>query len=495
MFLLECCRDRQYDEYVFSEDDEEEETQEEGYCHHAEEVRDHEAAADSILIHGRENLSYEEPQKNQHCSYSEDFTTPRESLNNEQDSDQEEEEEFIGRNADDAISNSLSLARRPITSTITMNTYKSDGRVCVGRKIKNKKVQEANFTRDDRFFIFDPTHHQFPNKKLIIQDNHDDDGGDSCIDDSSSAPSRVSSEWRKDSETEEALSSSSRRSFPKKWESSYTLFQKYDEEMSLLDRITAQKLQETEYLRSMEASPTSISKRIASSVKKKGGDVGHLINNPYAELEAAYVAQICLTWEALNWNYKNFESKHHQWPHEADRGCPASTAQQYQQFHSGIVLIENEDWEEDEKDGGLESRISSESFLKIMEDGIRTFMKFLKADKEKPCQMVAAYFWRKRRLMVDPTLLRLIKKVNQKKRKKVKDVGARKRKVVIKGEEEEMDVLMAMIDLKVVSRVLRMKELSEAQLHWCEHKMSKVRIVAGKLQTDYSTPLFFPSSL
>ncbi|XLT90908.1 hypothetical protein HN873_012583, partial [Arachis hypogaea] len=40
------------------------------------------------------------------------------------------------------------------------------------------------------------------------------------------------------------------------------LFQKYDEEMSLLDRISAQKLEETEYVRSMEASPRSISERI-----------------------------------------------------------------------------------------------------------------------------------------------------------------------------------------------------------------------------------------
>lgn len=69
--------------------------------------------------------------------------------------------------------------------------------------------------------------------------------------------------------------------------------------------------------------------------------------------------------------------------------------------------------------------------------------------------------------------------------------GTRKRKLKV---EEEMDVLMALIDLKVVSRVLRMNELSEGQLHWCEEKMSKVRVVEGKLQTDYySTPLFFPS--
>lgn len=82
------------------------------------------------------------------------------------------------------------------------------------------------------------------------------------------------------------------------------------------------------------------------------------------------------------------------------------------------------------------------------------------------------------------------------KRVKVKDVrhrgkGLKKRKLKV---EEEIEMLMALIDLKVVSRVLRMEELSEEKLHWCEKKMSKVRVVEGKLCRDYSTPLFFPSN-
>ncbi|XLR03870.1 hypothetical protein S83_070068 [Arachis hypogaea] len=201
----------------------------------------------------------------------------------------------------------------------------ADERVCVGRTIKNKKVQEAKLTRDDRFFIFDPTH-QFQDKKLTIQDkHHDDDDGDSCIDGSSSTP-RVSSEWRssihfKDSETEEALSSSSRRSCPK-WES-YTLFQKYHEEMSILDRISAQKLEETEYLGSMEASPRSISDRIASIPELKdmaaASKCVRLMRNSLSRyqffLEDGLQSLTC-----------------HGWRHEADSGCPASTAQQFQQF-------------------------------------------------------------------------------------------------------------------------------------------------------------------
>lgn len=59
--------------------------------------------------------------------------------------------------------------------------------------------------------------------------------------------SKSSSEWRSSINCQDPaydpFSSSSRRSCPK-WES-YTVFQKYDEEMLFLDRISAQKLQET----------------------------------------------------------------------------------------------------------------------------------------------------------------------------------------------------------------------------------------------------------
>lgn len=65
----------------------------------------------------------------------------------------------------------------------------------------------------------------------------------------------------------------------------------------------------------------------------------------------------------------------------------------------------------------------------------------------------------------------------------------RKRKLKV---EEELEIMMALIDLKVVSRVLRMADLNGEQLHWCENKMSKVRVSDGKLQRD-SSPLFFPA--
>lgn len=77
-------------------------------------------------------------------------------------------------------------------------------------------------------------------------------------------------------------------------------------------------------------------------MNKKPADIRH---NPYHELEGAYVAQICLTWEALNWNYKNFLTKRAS-RHDLDAGYPATIAQQFQQFQ--VLLqryVENEPYE------------------------------------------------------------------------------------------------------------------------------------------------------
>lgn len=121
-------------------------------------------------------------------------------------------------------------------------------------------------------------------------------------------------------------------------------------------------------------------------------------------------------------------------------------------------------------------------------------MNFLKADKESHCQILAALFRRNRTSLVDPTRLLLFKKLNKQKKMKLKDLRRtrtclRRRRL---KEEEEMEILMALIDTKVVSRVLRMKDITEEQLQWCDDKMRKVRVADGKMQRD-SSPLFFPA--
>ncbi|EPS63671.1 hypothetical protein M569_11114, partial [Genlisea aurea] len=334
--------------------------------------------------------------------------------------------------------------------------------------------------------------------------------------------SKDSSDWRssinlRDSGTDDPFSSSSRRSCPK-WES-YTVFHKYDEEMLFLDRITAQKLQEAESLRSIRACPRSISERIVYKMTTaRSKKLREFQRNPFHELESAYVAQICLTWEALCWNYKYFKLLRAS-RKEFDPGCPSYVAQQFQQFQ--VLLqryIENEPYEHGRRPeiyarirssvpkllqvpeyrGGEEGegncpRIPSNSFLGILEDSMRIFMCFLKQDKKSHSLVNRVVdLLRRRGCRKGSTLVLLLRKMNSKKRAKVKEVRRRSRKKVSK--EEEMEVLVALIELKVVSRVLRMKELNGERLQWCECKMSKVRVSDGKVvvQRD-SAPLFFPA--
>lgn len=105
---------------------------------------------------------------------------------------------------------------------------------------------EKNAPGQEKIFVFAAT--QLESKKLSVQEKDIDNEeifGDSCT---VGSTSKSSSEWRssityRDSGVEDPFSSSSRRSCPK-WES-YTVFQKYDEEMMFLDRVSAQKLHET----------------------------------------------------------------------------------------------------------------------------------------------------------------------------------------------------------------------------------------------------------
>ncbi|XP_052179362.1 uncharacterized protein LOC127792806 [Diospyros lotus] len=394
---------------------------------------------------------------------------------------------------------------------------------------EEKEKNTAKFTRDGNFLILAPPRSEAkkveaPAPRKAVAIDEEEIFGDSCT---VGSTSKSSSEWRssincRDSGTEDPFSSSSRRSCPK-WES-YTVFQKYDEEMLFLDRISVQKLHETESLRSIQACPRSISERIVYKLQAKNKRSSRRFHhqNPYLELEAAYVAQICLTWEALNWNYSYFQRLRAS-RRQSDPGCPAYIAQQFQQFQ--VLLqryVENEPYEhgrrpeiyarmrslaakllqvpeyrdstEEEKEEGPGARIPSESFLRILQESIQTFMNFLKADRETHCQMLAAFFRRNRRRSADPIRLLLAKQQNKKKKMKLKDIRRgskclRKRRL---KEEEEMEILMALIDMKVVSRVLRMAELSEEQLNWCDGKMRKVSVADGKLHRD-SSPLFFPA--
>ncbi|KAM0060803.1 hypothetical protein Hdeb2414_s0004g00128401 [Helianthus debilis subsp. tardiflorus] len=108
-----------------------------------------------------------------------------------------------------------------------------------GKYRESGKKLESNITQVDKFM------NNLETKKLELEEkNKEEIFGDTLT---VGSTSKSSSEWRSSINCQDPgydpFSSSSRRSCPK-WES-YTVFQKYDEEMLFLDRISAQKLQET----------------------------------------------------------------------------------------------------------------------------------------------------------------------------------------------------------------------------------------------------------
>ncbi|THU62968.1 hypothetical protein C4D60_Mb01t10750 [Musa balbisiana] len=358
----------------------------------------------------------------------------------------------------------------------------------------------------------------FSSKELRLEEDMESSGGSLTGTDFSS---KSSTGWRnvalfRDSETECLFSSSSQRS-SSHWET-YTSFRRYDEERLLFDRFSAQKLTETESFNSIKFQPRSMSERLVHRLttpkKEEGG------RDPYQELEAAYVSQICLAWEALNWNYNNIRQRSATGDGER-ASCTVCVAQQFQQFQVLLQrFIENEPCERGrrpevfartrisapkllqvpefrEADEGKEDVISSTEFLSILVDAIRTFLSFLQADKENPCQMLKAFIKRKSS-SVNSTLLRVLRRANKKvstpsptlmilrmpeisqeqlrwceKKMRLKDIMKRRRCLQRKRSngDEETDVLMGLIDMKIVSRILRMPEISQEQLRWCEKKM------------------------
>uniref|UniRef100_A0A0A9DS89 Uncharacterized protein n=1 Tax=Arundo donax TaxID=35708 RepID=A0A0A9DS89_ARUDO len=287
--------------------------------------------------------------------------------------------------------------------------------------------------------------------------------------------------------------------------------------MVYLHRVGAQKLTETESFRSIKYQPRSMSDRIVHKLTPKpSAPIG--LRDPYPDLERAYVAQVCLTWEALNWNYTSFRRHNGGDGNIAARCCPARVAQEFQQFQ--VLLhrfIENELYEygrrpevyarmknstpklllvpefreeEDEKD----DLISAVQFLLILEESIRTFMNFLRADKRSHYEMFREMV-KRRSSAVQQTLVITLKKANKKKKSQLKDLTRPRRclKRTKLREEEELSILLGLIDLKVVARVLRMPEVTDQQLHWCEEKMNRVRVdQEGRMQRDPS-PLFYPA--
>lgn len=241
-----------------------------------------------------------------------------------------------------------------------------------------------------------------------------------------------------------------------------------------------------------------------------------------SDLEVVYVGQMCLSWEILHWQY---EKALEIW--ESDpRGIRRfnDIADEFQQFQ--VVLqrfIEDESFQgpriqnyvknrcvfrnllqvpviREDHSKNMKARsevvydITSDTLVEILEESIRIFWRFVRADKYK--RQTPMEFQKPE----DSELFIHLQKDLHKKERKLKE-QLRSGNCILKKlrrfkEEEETEdqvlYFFCQVDMKLVSRVLQMSRLTSDQLIWCHNKLSKVSFVNRKIHVEPSF-LLFPS--
>ncbi|XP_047070417.1 uncharacterized protein LOC124678586 [Lolium rigidum] len=305
-----------------------------------------------------------------------------------------------------------------------------------------------------------------------------------------------------------------------------SLYDKYCQRMLAFDKTITQTLKDSGLFNISKKSPRSASKLASTlrslSFKKRDElqeDCEHLQqqqteDDPYQTLETAYVAHVSLSWEAIHCTYMHLSLILAAQPENPTTySCAAQAFQQFQVLLQRF--IENEPFEQgsrveiyarsrsslskllqvptfqvaerkDNDEDQMEASIFASDLIKLLEESILTFRLFLKKDKKKSSALMSVNGH-------TGSSIQQVQSSLDKKEMKVKELFKKKKgnSKTWPGTMEEVQLLFALTDIKVVSRVLRMAKLSKEQLLWCEEKMSKLDLSDNKLRRDGS-PILFP---
>ncbi|XP_010524333.1 PREDICTED: uncharacterized protein LOC104802424 isoform X2 [Tarenaya hassleriana] len=245
------------------------------------------------------------------------------------------------------------------------------------------------------------------------------------------------------------------------------------------------------------------------------------------DLELVYVAQSCLSWEALRHQYMKIREM----AESADSGGGFSSdlCGDLQRFQ---VLLER--FLEDERcdrrrrrrrvmrfvqrrfelmsffqvpkisghrrEGGKGGGVGAGEALRAIERCTQVFHEFVKSDVQKPC------WWGlhvpSRVEVEDPRDIKLFLSLSDslhkeqllKKKKKNTQQGKNKSTMGGFGEQQE-EMMMMEIELKIVRRVLQMPLISSSHLKWCQHKLDSIHFNDANINYSSSlSPFLFPSS-
>ncbi|XP_016559045.2 uncharacterized protein LOC107858774 isoform X1 [Capsicum annuum] len=277
-----------------------------------------------------------------------------------------------------------------------------------------------------------------------------------------------------------------------------------------------------------------ISKNIKLFKHKRNYDnidpIVKFIKELQSDLEVIYVGQMCLCWEFLHWQYDKALSL---WDSDP-RGTRTynEVAGEFQQFQVLLQrFIENEPFQgprvqyyiktrydlrnllqvpvirEDKVKDKNKARgrekdeycITSDMLVEVLEESIRIFWQFVRADRNCASLMVKGRKGTQHqelKALGDLELLMDVKKGLQKKEKKLKDALRGEcciLKRLKKHKEDDSDhvfYFFSQVDMKLVTRVLNMSRLTTDQLVWCHNKLSRISFLHMKIHVDPSFLLF-----
>lgn len=253
-----------------------------------------------------------------------------------------------------------------------------------------------------------------------------------------------------------------------------------------------------------------------------------LLKSLESDFELVYVAQSCLSWEALHHQYRKVEAL-------------ASSSSQNGVFYDDVagefqkfqVLLERfmedercelgkRDWNyvrgrfslksllqvpmvsgfyEQENEEIKREAINVKEVMEAIERGILAYWVFIKTDGRKPWWKLRSSLWTWP-TVEDPRDVGLQADLTRKLQKK--ELWLKESQGKLKcwfrravnptlEESQKKEMLFAMIDLKLISRVLQMSVLSTSQLKWCQEKLDKIEFKEGKIaRACTSGPLFPP---
>ncbi|CAA3013814.1 uncharacterized protein LOC111381531 isoform X2 [Olea europaea subsp. europaea] len=242
-----------------------------------------------------------------------------------------------------------------------------------------------------------------------------------------------------------------------------------------------------------------------------------------SDLELIYVAQMCLSWEALYYQYRKIEAIINTQKEALFHNCTAGNFQNFQvllerfmedekcekcerysnyihkrfSFKSLLQVPEVKGYVEEENGTISGEPIRASEAFKALENCIKAFWLFAKSDN-KPLWKFKSILTIYSPRVEDPKDLELfydlIKDLQKglllKELQGKKKCWLKRRVKPMQREFEKIDVLLTTIDLKLVEIVLKMSIISTSHLKWCREKLNNLEFKDHKIFRVHTNHLF-----